>query len=65
MIKTITSTILVFLSCVTGFTQHQKLIDSLHHRLATAKDDRSRIHAQIDLCSNYRLGNTDSSVYYG
>jgi hypothetical protein len=33
--------------------------------LATAKDDRGRIHAQIDLCSTYRLGNTDSSVYYG
>ena len=65
MIKTFTASILVFLSCVTGFTQNRKLIDSLHHQLATAKDERSRIHAQIDLCSNYRLGNTDSSVYYG
>jgi len=59
MIKNFIATILVFLSCVTGFTQNQKFIDSLHHRLAMAKDDRSRIHAQIDLCSNYRLGNTD------
>jgi len=65
MIKTFTATVLVFLSYITGFTQSQKFIDSLHHRLAMAKDDRSRIHAQIDLCSNYRLGNTDSSVYYG
>jgi signal transduction histidine kinase len=65
MIKTFTAIILAFLSCVTGFTQNQKLIDSLHHQLAIAKDDRSRIHAQIDLCSNYRLGNTDSSIYYG
>jgi len=65
MIKNLIATILVFLSCVTGFTQNPKFIDSLHHRLAMAKDDRSRIHAQIDLCSNYRLGNTDSSVYYG
>ena len=65
MIKIFIVTILVFLSCVTGFTQNRKLIDRLHHQLATAKDDRSRIHAQINLCSNYRLGNTDSSVYYG
>ena len=34
-----------------GFAQNQQLIDSLHHQLATAKDDRSRIHAQIELCS--------------
>ena len=65
MVKTFTATFLVFLSCTTGFTQSQKLIDSLHHQLETAKDDRSRIHAQIELCSTYRLGNTDSSVYYG
>jgi len=65
MVKNFIATLLVFLSCVTGFTQSQKFIDSLHHRLAMAKDDRSRIHAQIDLCSNYRLGKTDSSVYYG
>jgi hypothetical protein len=57
MIKTIFATILLFLSCVTGFTQNQKIIDSLHYRLAMAKDDRSRIHAQIDLCATYRLGN--------
>ena len=65
MIKTFTTSILVFLSCVTAFTQNRKLIDRLHHQLATAKDDRSRIHAQINLCSIYRLGNTDSSVHYG
>ena len=65
MIKNFIAAILVFLSCLTGFTQNQKVIDSLHHRLAMAKNDRSRIHAQIDLSSTYRLGNTDSSVYYG
>jgi signal transduction histidine kinase len=65
MIKLFTTTIFVFLSCITGFTQSRKLIDSLHHQLAMAKDDQSRIHTQIELCSNYRLGNSDSSIYYG
>jgi two-component system, NtrC family, sensor kinase len=65
MIKTFIATILLLLSWINGFTQSQQLIDNLHHQLATAKDDRSRIDAQIILCSNYRLGNTDSSVYYG
>jgi two-component system NtrC family sensor kinase len=65
MTRTFTATILLFLSCLTGFAQNQKRIDSLHHQLAIAKDDRSRINAQIELCSTYRLGNTDSSIYYG
>ena len=63
--KLFTTTIFAFLSCITGFTQNRKLIDSLHHQLAMAKDDQSRIHTQIALCSNYRLGNSDSSIYYG
>jgi two-component system NtrC family sensor kinase len=65
MTKTIIATILLLLSWTNGFTQNQQLIESLHHQLATAKDDGGRIDAQINLCSNYRLGNTDSSVYYG
>jgi hypothetical protein len=65
MVKTSIETILVFVPCVTGFTQNQKIIDSLHHRLAMAKDDHRSIHAQADLCSVYRLGNTDPSVYHG
>ncbi len=48
-----------------GFTQTREAIDSLRHQLAIAKDDTSRINAQIGLCLLYRLGNTDSSLIYG
>ena len=48
-----------------GFTQTSEAINSLHHQLAVAKDDTSRINAQIALCLLYRLGNTDSSLIYG
>ena len=65
MIKTFVTIFLLLVSWVNGFTQNQQLIDNLHYQLATAKDSRSRIDAQISLCSNYRLGNTDSSIYYG
>ncbi|HEX3165899.1 MAG TPA: ATP-binding protein [Chitinophagaceae bacterium] len=64
MIRTVIYTTLMLLSTV-GLAQNEQLIDSLHHRLAIAKDERSRVHSQIDLCAIYRLGNTDSSVYYG
>ena len=64
MIKTFISITLMLLGMVV-FAQNQQLIANLHQQLAMAKDERSRIHAQINLCSNYRLGNTDSSVYYG
>ena len=40
-------------------------MDSLQHQLASAKDDTTRIKAQIALCLLYRLGNTDSSLMYG
>ena len=33
--------------------------------MANAKDDTSRIDAEIGLCRLYRLGNTDSSLIYG
>jgi signal transduction histidine kinase len=48
-----------------GFTQTRQAVDSLQHQLANAKDDTSRINAQIALCLLYRLGNTDSSLMYG
>src|SRR5436190_10055926 len=47
------------------FSQTRDAIDSLRHQLAGAKDDTSRISAQIALCLLYRLGNTDSSLMYG
>jgi len=48
-----------------GFAQTRQAVDSLHRQLASAKDDTSRINAQIALCLLYRLGNTDSSLMYG
>jgi signal transduction histidine kinase len=48
-----------------GFTQTREAIDNLHHQLAIAKDDTSRIKVQIGLCFVYRLGNADSSLFYG
>jgi signal transduction histidine kinase len=65
MIKTFTLTILLAFACSIGFTQTKEAIDSLQHQLAIAKDDTSRINAQIALCLLYRLGNTDSSMIYG
>ena len=48
-----------------GLNQSMEKIQGLHQQLAMAKDDTSRIKAQIILCANYRLGNKDSSLYYG
>jgi len=56
---------LLSFGCSFGFAQTTKAIDSLHRRLTDAKDDTSRINAQIALCLLYRLGNTDSSLMYG
>src|SRR3954467_4308708 len=53
------------LGCTFGFAQTREAIDGLHKRLTEAKDDTSRINAQIALCLFYRLGNTDSSLMYG
>src|SRR5450432_3405953 len=49
----------------TGFAQRQEVIDSLHVQLASSGNDTSRIYAHIDLCYTYRLGNADSSLFYG
>lgn len=65
MIKHFTVTI-VFLSLASiGFGQTRHVIDSLRHILHTAKDDTGKINAQIRLCYVYRLGNTDSALFYG
>jgi len=48
-----------------GFTQTREAINDLHHQLAIAKNDTSRIRAQGYLCLLHRLGNTDSSILYG
>ena len=53
------------LAGIISFAQTREAIDDLHHQLAIAKDDTSRISAQAYLCLLYRLGNTDSSILYG
>ncbi len=50
---------------ITARAQTKEAINKLHQQLSNAKNDTSRIYAQIVLCSNYRLGNTDSSLFYG
>src|SRR5689334_2537746 len=66
MIKPLTFLFLLcFCTCEAGLTQTRDAIDSLHRQLTAAKDDTSRINAQIALCLLHRLGNTDSSVLYG
>ena len=58
---------IVFLSLIgsVGFTQTRVAIDSLNHQIEIAKDDTSRIKAQAFFFFFYRLGNTDSSIFYG
>jgi signal transduction histidine kinase len=56
--------LLLFLSNF-GFTQTPEAISNLQHQIAIAKDDTSRIKQQAYLCLLYRLGNSDSSLFYG
>ena len=65
MIKGFAFLLLFLLAFNFGFTQRREAVDSLQRQLANAKDDTSRINAQIALCLLYRLGNTDSSLMYG
>ncbi|MEO6405043.1 MAG: ATP-binding protein [Ferruginibacter sp.] len=64
MKKILFLTLLLF-GYANAFTQSTQEITDLQHQLAIAKDDTSRIKAQIGLCYIYRLGNTDSSLLYG
>jgi two-component system NtrC family sensor kinase len=65
MTKTFAFTFLFSIVCYFGSTQTKEAVDSLQSVLAHAKDDTSRINAQIDLSRLYRLGNPDSSLMYG
>src|SRR5579875_1563856 len=56
--------LLLFLSNF-GFTQTPEAISYLQHQIANAKDDTTRIKQQAFLCLLYRLGNSDSSLFYG
>ncbi|MEI9909574.1 MAG: tetratricopeptide repeat protein [Bacteroidota bacterium] len=57
--------ILLLTGCCKGFSQTRPAIDSLYRQLTIAKDDTSRINAMIGLCIQYRLGNSDSAIFYG
>ncbi|HJS56134.1 MAG TPA: tetratricopeptide repeat protein, partial [Chitinophagaceae bacterium] len=48
-----------------AFGQTRRVIDSLHHILATVKDNKSRILVKTELCAEYRLAYPDSSNFYG
>jgi signal transduction histidine kinase len=65
MIKGFAFILLFTLALNFGFTQTRQAVDSLQRQLTNARDDTSRINAQIALCLLYRLGNTDSSLMYG
>jgi two-component system, NtrC family, sensor kinase len=65
MIKKFILSMLLSLAGTIGFTQSVETIANLWHQLATAREDTSRIKVQINLCATYRLGNTDSSLFYG
>jgi two-component system NtrC family sensor kinase len=65
MIRSLTLTVFLLSLGVVGLAQTRHVVDSLQHNLQAAKDDTSKIKAQIGLCYAYRLGNTDSSLFYG
>jgi len=65
MTKRLIPTILFLFAITAGFGQTRHVVDSLQRVLHTAKDDTGKINAQIRLCYAYRLGNTDSALFYG
>ena len=56
---------LLLVGYTNAFPQSRQEITDLQNQLTFAKDDTSRIKAQIGLCYLYRLGNTDSSLLFG
>jgi signal transduction histidine kinase len=65
MIKNFTiAVILSLVSCI-AFTQSKETIDRLQQKLSLAKTDKDRVDVFVDLCASYRLGNSDSSLFYG
>ena len=65
MAKTFFFTLWILIAFNPGFSQTKETVDSLQHQLTHAKDDTSRIKQQAFLCLLYRLGNSDSSLFYG
>ncbi len=65
MIKNTVLIILLELFYLIGNSQSKETVTRLHKELASATTDTGKINAQVQLCLEYRLGNTDSSLYYG
>ena len=65
MIKSLLIAFLSVFVYTIGCTQTSKEIIELNNQLAIAKTDTNLIKAQINLCYVYRLGNTDSSLFFG
>ena len=65
MIKKTVIIILLELFYLIGSGQSKEIVTRLHKELASATTDTGKINAQISLCFEYRLGNTDSSLFYG
>ncbi len=63
--KRLTLTILFLSLAIIGFGQTRDVVNSFQKALHTAKDDTGKINAKIMLCFIYRLGNTDSALFYG
>ena len=63
--KQIVFVLMFFFTSTAAYTQIKETVDSLQNRVNSAKDDTSRINSQIALCAWYRLGNPDSSLFYG
>jgi len=64
-IKILNLTVLLLLVSGACYAQTKEEVDSLKSILATTKDDTTKIYAQIGLCNRYRVGNNDSSMFYG
>lgn len=65
MIRYLAFTVVCASLAATCYGQTRDAIHSLQTQLRTAKDDTSKINAQIALCLAYRLGDTDSALFYG
>jgi len=65
MIKKVAITVFLLCGYAGLFAQTSEAINNLRQKLASATNDTVRITAQVFLCYEYRLGNTDSSIFYG
>ncbi len=65
MIKKFLFIVILTFSWAFSISQSIDTIASLHHELAIAEDDTSRINSLLAISYEYRLGNADSAIFYG